>query len=169
MCNNSSRRKFHFLLQNRWNMCHLKTIALLPNILAKNEAHRQGCVEGFFYEPDGTVTEGTATNAWMVRGGELWTHPLGTKVLPGITRAQIVRIAAEIGVTVHEEKFTLDEAKGADEVFMSASNTELLPISRLGEATIGIGEPGPVYRKLHEAYRNHVAKSCGLAELESIS
>jgi D-alanine transaminase len=151
--------------ENRWNMCHLKTIALLPNILAKNEAHRQGCVEGLFYQPDGTVTEGTATNAWMVRGGEVWTHPLGNKILPGITRAQILKVAAELGVKAHEEAFTLKEAETADELFMSASNTELLPAVRLGDKPVGSGEIGPVYRQLHGGYRAHVAKTCGLKML----
>jgi len=155
--------------ENRWNMCHLKTIALLPNILAKNEAHRQGCAEGLFHEPDGTVTEGTATNAWMVRGGEVWTHPLGTKVLPGITRAQILKVAADLDMKIHEKAFTLKEAEAADEVFMSASNTELLPVVRLGDKAVGSGQIGPVYRQLHEAYRAHVAKACGLETLVPLS
>ncbi len=150
---------------NRWDMCHLKTIALLPNILAKNTAHRAGCAEALFHLPDGTVTEGSASNAYIVRGGEVWTAPLGPKILPGITRTQILTVAEEIGVRVHEATFALSEAEAADEIIMSASNLELLPVTRLGERPIGDGAPGPVYRRLHEAYRARVKRLCGLTEL----
>ncbi|MBN1477764.1 aminotransferase class IV [Candidatus Sumerlaeota bacterium] len=152
-------------VDNRWNMCHLKTIALLPNILAKNAAHRAGFAEAFFHLEDGTVTEGSASNSYVIRGGEMWTAPLGPKILPGITRTQVMEVAREIGLTVHEETFTLTEAEDADEIIMSASNLELLPIVRLGERSIGKGKIGPVYRRLHEAYRELVRRRCGLAEL----
>jgi D-alanine transaminase len=152
-------------VDNRWNMCHLKTIALLPNILAKNAAHRAGCVEAFYHLEDGTVTEGSASNAYVIRGGELWTAPLGPKILPGVTRTQVLEVAREIGIAVHEETFTLAEAEAADEVIMSASNLELLPIVRLGERGIGTGKIGPVYRRLHEAYRQRVMQLCGLTEM----
>jgi D-alanine transaminase len=152
-------------IDSRWNMCHLKTIALLPNILAKNAAHRAGFVEAFFHLEDGTVTEGSASNSYAIRGGELWTAPLGPKILPGITRTQILEVAREIGIVVHEETFTLAEAEASDEIIMSASNLELLPIVRLGERSIGTGKIGPVYRQLHEAYRERVRRQCGLAEL----
>lgn len=152
-------------IDNRWNMCHLKTIALLPNILAKNLAHSQGCVEALFHLEDGTVTEGSASNAYIVRGGEVWTPPLGPKILPGITRSQILDVSKSIGINVHEANFTLAEAEAADEVIMSASNLELLPVVRLGEKPVGSGKIGEVYRRLHEAYRARVMARCGLSEL----
>ena len=101
----------------------------------------------------------------IVRGGEVWTPPLGPKILPGITRAQILEVADETGIAVHEESFTLAEAAGADEMFVSSTNLELLPITRLGGARVGSGRPGPVYHALHGAYRERVRQRCGLTEL----
>jgi D-alanine transaminase len=149
----------------RWELCNLKTISLLPNILAKNRAHRAGAAEALFHMPDGTVTEGSSSNAYAIRGGELWTAPLGPRILPGITRMQILQIAQEIGIRVHEEALSLREFEAADEIIMSATNLELLPITRLDENAIGAGKPGPVYRRLHEAYRARVRERCGVAEL----
>jgi D-alanine transaminase len=153
----------------RWSLCHLKTIALLPNVLAKNRAWRAGGVEALFHERDGTVTEGSATNAYALRGGEIWTAPVGPKVLPGITRGVILGLAEEMGLRPHEEALTLAEFEGADEVIMSATNLEILPVVRLGEKTIGAGRPGPMYRRIHESYRERVKQACGLGELVPIS
>ncbi len=149
----------------RWDLCNLKTISLLANILAKNRAHRAGGVEALYHLPDGTVTEGSATNAYAVRGGEVWTAPLGPKILPGITRRQILAMAETLGVRVHEKALTLGEFESADEVFLSASNLELLPVTRLDQRVIGAGKPGPVSLRLHEAYRERVRQACGIAEL----
>lgn len=149
----------------RHAMCHIKTICLLPNILAKNRAKRLGGLDALFHLEDGTVTEGSATNVFAVRGGEVWTAPLGPRILPGITRQQILKIAPEAGIVIHEESLKLSEFEAADEVFMTGSNMEVMPVVRLGDRVVGGGKPGPVTRRVHEAYREHVRQCCGLDSL----
>lgn len=153
----------------RWELCHLKTIALLPNVLAKNRAHRAGALEALFVDRDGLVTEGSSSNAYAVRGGALWTAPVGPKVLPGITRGVIRTLCEELGIGFHEEALPLAEFEAADEVIMSGTTLELVPVVRVGEKTVGAGRPGPVCRELHEAYRERIKQTCGLRELPPIS
>lgn len=151
----------------RGTMCNLKTIALLPSVLAKNRAVRAGGAEALFHLEDGTVTEGSSSNAYAVRDGEVWTAPLSHKILPGITRMQLVALCQEMGIRLHEQALTLREFEEADEVIMSATNLELLPVTRLGARSIGAGKPGPVYRRLCEAYRERVRTACGAMAAET--
>jgi D-alanine transaminase len=141
------------LPDNRWERVDIKSIGLLPNALAKQKAKEAGAREAWFVDPDGFVTEGASTTAWIVTSlGTLVTRPNGTEILPGITRLTAAAVAARAGHKVEERKFTVDEAKEAREAFMTAASTIVMPIVRIDDRPVGDGRPGPVARKLRGAF-----------------
>jgi len=144
----------------RWKKCWIKSIALLPNVLAKNEAVAAGADEAAFVE-EGVVTECSASNLFIVRGGKLITHPVGPKVLPGITRAVLQQVAKQAGVDWVERPVRLDEAKAADEVFITSTTREISWVGRWDGQTFGQGRCGPVTLRLHRALRDRVARETG--------
>ncbi|HEX8915470.1 MAG TPA: D-amino acid aminotransferase [Humisphaera sp.] len=139
----------------RWKRCWIKAIALLPNVLAKNEAVDQGYDEAAFVE-NGVVSECSASNLFAVVNGKLVTHPVGSKVLPGITRAVLLKCAAEVGVEVDERPIREDEAPRAQELFITSTTREISWVSRWGEKYIGQGRCGPVTVRLHRALQAKV-------------
>jgi len=145
----------------RWARCDLKTISLLPNVLAKERARRAGCFEALLWREDGAVTECAASNAWCVAGGTVYTHPLDNRILPGITRIAILDAARRAGVTVREESVTLGEFRAADEAFISSTTMEIMPVTRVDAAVIGNGRVGAVTRRLMEAMADVVRENLG--------
>jgi D-alanine transaminase len=139
----------------RWHMCHVKSVGLLLNSLAKQAALDVGAQEALFIR-DGVLTEGSATNAFAVIAGTLWTHPDGPHILSGITRQVVLELAERLGIPVRLEAVPLAALYGADEVFVSGTNSELLPIVSLDGRTVGQGTPGPVTRRLAQAFRSAV-------------
>jgi D-alanine transaminase len=140
----------------RWKRPDIKSVALLPNVLAKDEAVQSGVYEAWQFDTDGIVTEGTSTNAWIVTEGCLVTHPARNEILNGVTRLALVRIAANMGVELTEKPFSVAEAKGADEAFLSSTSAFLVPIVRIDDQQIGDGRPGPVSVALLERYKEHL-------------
>jgi len=137
----------------RWERCDIKSVSLLPNILGKQKAVEAGAYEAWQVAKDGTVTEGTSTNAWIVtKAGELVTRQLSPSILSGITRQSLLKIAAEAQVKFVERPFTVAEAKEAREAFLTSTTSFVLPIVTLDGARIGDGKPGPVARRLRELY-----------------
>lgn len=133
----------------RWQRCDLKTVALLPAVLAKQAAKEAGAFEAVFVADDGTVTEGGSTNFWMVDSeGRIVTHPADRRILPGIARASLLRLARESQMPVVERPFTLAEARAAPELFLSSTTAPILPVVRLDDAPVGTGTPGPVATRL---------------------
>ena len=143
----------------RWKNCHLKTISLLPNCLAKEKARRAGAFEVLFVNDLGLVTEGAAVNAWAVIDGVARTHPLTRAILPGITRQFVLSLAKDCGVACEERAFGALELARATEVFLTSTTIGVLPVSRVDGAHVGDGHPGPVTGMLLEAYRRHFARS----------
>ena len=139
----------------RWQKCWIKSLALLENVLAKNAAAAVGADEAIFID-NGNVTEGSSSNLFMVSGGRLITHPLGPKVLAGITRDVLLECATALGIPVEERPMKLEDAKQADEVFITSSTRELVWVLKWDDAPIGKGACGPVTRALHEEYRRRV-------------
>lgn len=135
----------------RWKMCNIKSLALLPNVLARQEANDSGAYEGILVR-DGIVTEGTATNVFAVIGKRLVTHPEGRYILSGITRGVVLELAERLRMPAAEEPFTLSELKEADEVFLTGTTVEVLPVVRLDGQAIGKGEPGPITTDLAQAF-----------------
>jgi D-alanine transaminase len=142
----------------RWKRCWIKSIALLANVLAKNEAVAKGADEAAFVE-DGIVTECSASNFYAVIGGRVITHPVGPKVLPGITRAVLFEVAAELGIAMDERPLRDDEARAADEVFISSTTREISWVSTWNGKPAGGGKCGPVTRRLHKSLRKRVLNS----------
>jgi D-alanine transaminase len=154
---------------DRWSRCHIKSLNLLPNILAKNEAARRGALEAMFVMPESrVVTEGSASNLFAVKDGAIHTHPIaGGKVLPGVTRQVMLELARRAGIEVIEERRTLEFFLAADEVLLSSTTLEIVPIGRIDETVIGDGEPGPMQRRLQHLFEVKVAAECGVAAAEA--
>jgi D-alanine transaminase len=141
----------------RWGRVDIKTTGLLPNALAKEAARRAGALEALLLR-DGKVTEGAASNAWMVTAkGEIVTHPLGHEILGGITRQTIIACARELQIKVIERAFTLKEANEAAEFFITSAGNLVMPVIRIDDQEIGDGSPGAVTRRLRDAY----IRKCG--------
>jgi D-alanine transaminase len=136
----------------RWLRCDIKTVQLLPNVMAKQAAAERGATECILIR-DGNVTEGSHANVLAVVNGEIRTHPLTNLILPGITRALVLEIARDLGVTVREEALTDDELPRVDELFIAGTTTDLMPIVRLNDQPIGTGVPGLVTMRLYNELR----------------
>ncbi|MGF1640314.1 MAG: D-amino-acid transaminase [Rhodospirillales bacterium] len=143
----------------RWRRCDVKSIGLLANVLGKQQAVDAGAYEAWMVGADGTVTEGTSTNAWIVtRRGDLVTREAGPAILDGITRRVVLAIAAEQGIAIVERPFTVGEAKAAAEAFVTGTTTTLRPVVRIDDATIGGGGIGPLTERLLDRYAEHFVR-----------
>jgi D-alanine transaminase len=136
----------------RWKRCDIKSIALLPNILAKQEAAQADAFEALLIDVEGRVTEGSSTSAFCVRAGRLLTAPSGPHILPSITRGLLIGLARELAIPVDEEFSSLAQFKEADEVFLAGTTTEALAVIRIDDTPIGDGKAGPISRRLREAF-----------------
>jgi D-alanine transaminase len=139
--------------ENRWDRVDIKSIGLLPNVLARQQAREQGAQEAWFVDPDGTVKEGAATNAWIVtRDGVLVTRPAESGILRGITRTTIFDVAKKLGLRIEERGFSVDEAKKSKEAFMTAASTVVMPIVAIDGESVANGHPGTTTLSLREAF-----------------
>jgi D-alanine transaminase len=139
----------------RWLRCDLKTLNLLPNVLAKQEALERGADDAIWHR-SGTVTECSASNVMMVKDGVLRTHPANHLILHGVTRAFVLRLAKRLELPVEERAFTLEELVAADELFVTGTTVEVTPVVKVDGSPIGCGEPGPVTRKLQRAFEEAI-------------
>ena len=143
------------LPDERWGRVDMKTVNLLPNVLANERAVRAGAHEAVLVR-DGIVTEGSHSNCWMVKGGVAMTHPKGPRILPGVTRDNTFRAAAAAGIEAREGAFSLAQFRDADEVFLTGTTTGVLAVTTVDGRPVGDGRPGPVTRALAEAFRRVV-------------
>ena len=137
----------------RWGRCDIKTVQLLANSLAKQKSLDAGCDDAIFVSNQGIVREGTSSNLFIVSGGRLATHPLTNNILPGITRMVVLNVSKDAGLDVEESFFRTDELYGADEVFLTGTVTELLPVVRIDGKSIGDGKVGQTTRRLYDLLR----------------
>ena len=138
---------------NRWGRVDIKTVGLLPNVLARQQAKEAGAQEAIFVDADGHVTEGGATNLWIVdKAGKLVTRPADHAILRGITRTTLMDVAARIGIEVEERRFTVAEMLEAREVFVTGATTICLPVVSVDGKTIANGHPGMTAQKIREAF-----------------
>lgn len=138
---------------NRWGRVDIKTIGLLPNVLARQEAREAGAQEAIFVDADGNVTEGGATNLWIVDGnGILVTRPADHAILRGITRTTLMDVAEKIGITIVERRFSVAEMLEAREVFITGATTICLPVVSIDGHAIANGHPGMTAQKIREAF-----------------
>jgi D-alanine transaminase len=137
----------------RWARRDVKSVNLLPNVLARQHAKEAGAFEAWFVDDDGLVTEGTSSTAWIVdRAGALRTRPLSNALLHGVTRAVLLRLAHERQMHVAERPFTISEAQSAREAFISSASNPAVPVVAIDNVPVGEGLPGPVARALRAAY-----------------
>lgn len=145
----------------RWGRCDIKTVGLLPNVLAKASAKAAGAFEAWLVDEHETVAEGASTNAWIVQGGTLITHPLGVKILPGVMRATSMRLARDLQLRVEERAFTLAEAHTANEAFITSTSAPVVGVVALDSQRLGDGVPGPVTRRLAGAMWDEIVRQTG--------
>jgi D-alanine transaminase len=138
---------------NRWLRCDIKAIALLPNVLLRQAAVDAGCAEAVLIRDDAFLTEGAASNIFVVKGGALYAPPKDNLMLPGITYDVVLELAAANGIPCHVRRVTKEEVLGADELLLTSSTREVLAITRLNGQAVGSGQPGPVFATLHQAYQ----------------
>lgn len=144
----------------RWQRCDIKTVMLLPSVLAKQAAKAAGAKEAWFVDAAGRVTEGASSNAWIVTGdGRLKTRPADTAILRGVTRTTLLDVAARLGLTVVEEAFTIEEARAAREAFVTSATNTVMPVVAIDGRPIGNGAPGSTARALRSAFRQIAALS----------
>ena len=137
----------------RWGRCDIKTVGLLANVLAKQAARERGAYECLLVDEMGLITEGSSTNAWIVdESGRLRTRDTQANILRGVTRTKLLEIIAEEGLELDERPFTVDEAKKARELFVTAASTFVMPLVSLDGVKIGDGKPGPVATRLRALY-----------------
>ena len=136
----------------RWGRCDVKSVNLLGNVLACQEAHEAGCIEAVLVDRDGVVTEATHSSLLWVREGRLEGTAEGPGILPGTSRAFILELAKAIGIPFDESEITLDDLKAADEVLLSGTTLEIVPVVAIDEAPIGDGGPGPFGVRLVDAF-----------------
>ncbi|TCT12378.1 D-alanine transaminase [Tepidamorphus gemmatus] len=146
---------------NRWERVDIKTVSLLPNVLARQAAEEAGAAEAWFVDRDGCVTEGSSTNAWIVDiDGRLITRPADRGILRGITRTVVVELARREGLELVERPFTVEEAKRAREAFVTSATKLVMPVVRIDDAVIGNGKPGSIAGRLRDLFH-------GAAEIAS--
>ncbi|HHM05707.1 MAG TPA: D-amino acid aminotransferase [Gammaproteobacteria bacterium] len=141
------------LADSRWTHCHLKTIALLPNILLRQQAVERGAVEAILIR-DGQVTEGAASNVFAVIEGEIRTPPKGPLLLPGITRDVVLELAAAEGLPHRETALPATDLQRATEIWLTSSTREIVPVTTLDGIAVGRGRPGPLWRALSAAFEH---------------
>ena len=137
----------------RWSRCDIKTVQLLANSLAKQKALDSGCDDAIFVSDQGILREGTSSNLFIVSSGKLRTHPLTDNILPGITRMVVQNLCKAADLDVEESFFGTDALYGADEVFLTGTVNEVLPVVCIDGRPIGDGKVGPITRRLYDLLR----------------
>lgn len=144
-------KKVIFLEDERWKNCYIKSLNLLPNILAKQAAFEAGAFEAALYT-DEYITEGSSSNIYIVKDGHVQTTPLSRSILAGITRQRVKQLSEEQGIEFIEESFTKQQMLEADEAFLTSTTNEIMPIVQIEDTVLGSGKMGPVTKQLVEAF-----------------
>lgn len=144
----------------RWLRRDIKSISLLPNVLAKQAARDAGAFETLMVDADGRVTEGSSTNVWIVtKKGRLVTRRPDGAILDGVTRRAVIELARDAGLAFEERPFSLREAKGAAEVFLTSTTAFIVPVVKIDGVIVGSGKPGPFTKRLDADYRDYVGRA----------
>ena len=143
----------------------IKSSNLLNNILAVREAQSRGAEEPVLLNQEGFLAEGASTNVFLARGGTLFTPPLSAGILAGITREVVLELLPGLGIPFREEPLHLDDLLAADEAFVTSTTREVVPVRQVDETPVGSGRPGPLTRRVMEAFRAYAPSHCGQAAL----
>jgi D-alanine transaminase len=142
----------------RWQRCDIKSVSLLPNILAKQQAKEAGAYEAWLIDRNGMVTEGSSSNAWIVtRDGQLITRSIESAILAGITRGTVIEFARAEGLALVERPFSVSEAKAAREAFVTSTSSYVTPVTQIDDQVIANGRPGSISLKLRDRYMRYMA------------
>lgn len=144
----------------RWQRCDIKAISLLPNVMARTAAVEAGAYEALLFR-DNQLTEGAASNVFVVKDGRIMTPPHSPFILPGITRDALVEALAGSADAVHELQIPRAVVESADELWLSSSTRDIVPVTKLDGKPVGDGQPGPVYRRVLTRYLEFKAASTG--------
>jgi D-alanine transaminase len=136
----------------RWGRCDIKSIALLPSVLAYQAARKAGANDAIFVGDNGIVNESTAGNIFIVTGGRLRTPPKGTRILPGVTRDKLLEAARSAGVDIAEAQITRPELYAAEEMFLTSTTAEVVPVVTVDGKSIGVGKTGPISTRVYEQF-----------------
>lgn len=136
----------------RWKRCDIKSLNLLPNVLASNDAARKGCAEAILVDQAGLITEGSGSAFFAVRGQALQTAPLTANILPSITREFAIKAGRNIGLEIREESLTPAQAAGANELFLAVTTKDIVPVVKFDGTTIGDGKPGKYTKRITEEF-----------------
>ena len=147
---------------NRWLRCDIKSTSLLGNVLLRQAAAEAGAAECVLFR-DGRLTEGSASNIFVVRSGVLLAPPKSNLILPGITYDVTLELAARGGIPTEVREVSEGETRGADELWLSSSTREVLPITQLDDKPVGTGRPGPVFRRVHALFQARKRELSGSA------
>jgi D-alanine transaminase len=140
---------------NRWGRCDIKTVMLLPAALAKEAARRDGAKEAWFVDAEGHITEGASSNAWIVdRDGRLITRQIDDAILRGVTRTTLIDLLKRENIELVERPFTVEEAKGAREAFITSATNTVMPVVTIDGRPIGNGEPGLLSLRLRAEFHS---------------
>lgn len=145
---------------NRWQRVDIKSVSLLPNVLAKQMARERGAREAWFVDRDGYVTEGSSSNAWIIsREGKVVTRPADQGILRGITRSVLIEVISAQGLILEERAFTTEEAYSAREAFLTSASQLVLPVVRIDDRPIGNGMPGSLATNLRARFHEHAERT----------
>lgn len=147
----------------RWSRCDIKSLNLLGNVMAKQKAVEAGCYESIQYR-ELTVTEGSSSNIWIVKDEVVQTHESNSFILNGITRQKIVDVCQRREIAVKEKAFSIEELIDADEVFLSSTTAEVMPIVAINNVPVGSGEVGIITQKLQNYFKEEIFVECGKIE-----
>jgi D-alanine transaminase len=148
--------------ETRWSRCDIKSVSLLPNVLANQQAHDVGAFEALFVR-DGVLIEGSHSNLFAVLDGTLVTYPACNYILAGITRTLILDIARELNIPTVEAPIYVEQLDEIDELFLSGTTTEVMPVSQLNGKPVGDGSRGPITGRIQQAYRRHIQEAAAAA------
>jgi len=148
----------------RWKRCDIKSLNLLPNVMARRQACARGADEAIFVD-DGVITEGAVSSAFAVIDGKVITRPLGPEILPGLTREAVLALAKMHSLQVEQRCISLQEAFDADEIFITGSGDEIRSVVKLDGQTVGSGKPGPIARKIIDTFIEHTRGGGSFEEL----
>lgn len=138
----------------RWKRCDIKAITLLANVMLKQEAHDAGAAEAILIK-DGSALEGAASNLFIVKDSVIITQPKSPQLLPGITRDLVLELAAKNNLAFEERDIKEQELQSADEVWLTSSTKEILPVTKLNDSPVNNGKPGPVWKKISNLYHQY--------------
>ncbi|MFT5396417.1 MAG: D-alanine transaminase [Gammaproteobacteria bacterium] len=143
----------------RWQYCDIKAITLLPSVLLRHKAKQQGAKEAILIR-DGYITEGAASNVFICKNNEIFTPPKNSHVLPGITRDLVIEILADHKMTYSETTISEEELLSADEVWITSSTWEVVPVTQLNNMPVGTGEAGPLWQIVNQLYQEFKSGYC---------